>query len=139
MLFSFSCSLPQGDLFPSILYLIYYMAFSPFLIYIVPIVWPQLLGHLRQYPICLISVVQGFLHNHCFFPHLPCENFYRLVGPEELGDTEHHRMDIRCYSCTFIVLSFVSWRNEKLYPAFSLFKKICNLLIRILTTSNKCM
>ena len=49
MLFSFSCSLPQGDLFPSILYLICYMAFSPFLIYVVPIVWPQLLGHLIEW------------------------------------------------------------------------------------------
>ena len=66
MLFSFSCSLPQGDLFPSILYLIYYMAFSPFLIYVVPIVWPQLLGHLRQHPIYLIYVVDESAPDHNF-------------------------------------------------------------------------
>ena len=129
MLFSFSCSLPQGDLFPNILYLIYYMAFSPFLIYVVPIVWPQLLGHLRQHPINLIYVIQCFSVIIVFLHTLPCENFYRLVGPEELGDMKHHSMDIRCYSCTFIALSFVSKRNEKVYPAFSLCKKICNLLI----------
>lgn len=89
----FSCSLPQGDLSPSILYWIYYMALSPFLIYVVPIVWPQLLGRLRQHPIDLIYTV-CFLHNYFF--STPCHvNIFTFVGPEELGDMEHRGMDMR--------------------------------------------
>lgn len=97
------------------------MALSPFLIYVVPIVWPQLLGRLRQHPIDLIYTV-CFLPNYFF--STPCHvNIFTFVGPEELGDMEHHGMDMRCYSCMFITRPYASLRNEKVYPAFSLFQK----------------
>ena len=85
MLFSFSCSLPQGDLFLSILYWIYDMVFSPVLIYVVLIVWLQLLGHLRQHPIYLICVVQCFLHNHYFSTPCPVKIFTDLWALKNLG------------------------------------------------------